>query len=418
MRLFALLSLAALVGCNPSVTGTATGPHGDPNAPADPNNPNNPQDPNDPNGGMTCAPGTHLEGMSCVADEVTCANEFPCPDGQTCIGGQCVQKPGPCASNNDCPSGDVCVNGQCSPVCNVQNPQCQKDADCAQDQLCIACMCVGIQQCQKPTADLAGAPWSAHQVLHLDEALGAFGQGIVGILKKLRDGVMGCPQGSSNDCFLFEIIAGFLPDWAKTLVVALGNFGDVIDNHNFLVDSTMTFTHNGKPSGYDGVDHWNLLTFSYQNHVISKAPKDVPQIGQDVAPKFTGSAVCGILYVDKHDIEGVLSGILKWIVDTVVEISSNGQYHTLGDAIDGAIDCWAINDLAAQAACFTFTNGLKQKIDDFLNQWLLDYSLMTLKGTAVVDPNGHALNDGKWNGTLGDGIGIFDNFTGEWTAKR
>ena len=415
MRYLALASVLAL-GCSPSIIGATVGdqPHSGqgPQAPQSGQNGQNGQ-----NGNM-CPQGTHLDGTECVSNEVTCASEFPCPNGQSCIGGRCVEKPGPCASNNDCPSGEACVSGQCAPVCDNGNPQCTKDADCGPNNLCIACLCVSVNMCTHPTADVSGAPWQAHQVLHLDEALGAFGKGIVGILKKLRDGIMGCPPGSSNDCFLFEIIASFLPDWAQTLVVALGNFGDVLDNHDFLVDSTMTFTKNGKPSGYDGVDHWDMLTFSYQNHVVMKAPKDVPQIGKDVAPAFTSSAVCGILYVDKHKVEGVLSGILKWIVDTVVQISSNGQYQTLGDAIDGAIDCWSINDLAAQAACFAFTNGLKTQIDNFIDNWLLNYSLMTLTGTAVVVPTGHALDDGHWDGTLGDGIGIFDNFTGEWTAQR
>jgi hypothetical protein len=316
------------------------------------------------------------------------------------------------------------VNGQCTPGCAMGNPQCKVDADCGPNNVCVACMCVSINQCAKPTADLSGAPWSAHQDLHLDEALGAFGKGLVGVLKKLRDGILGCPQGSGNDCFLFEIIAGFLPNWAQTLIVAVGNFGDLIDNHDFLVDSTMTFTKNGKPSSYDGTDHWTQLTFSYQNKIVKAAPENVPQIGKPVIIPFTGSAVCGILYVDKHKVEGVLSGILKWIVDTVVEISTcenpnaNVCYHTLSDAITGAIDCAQVQDLAAQAACFAFTNGLAQKIDDLLNQWLINYSLMTLKGTADVNPNGHALTNGHWDGTLGDGIGIFQNFTGEWSAAR
>ena len=62
--------------------------------------------------------------------------------------------------------------------------------------------------------------------------------------------------------------------------------------------------------------------------------------------------------------------------------------------------------------------GLASKVDQALQQFLLDYTLMTLKGTATVQPTGKQLTDGKWDGTLGNGGGIFKNFTGEWSASR
>ena len=60
----------------------------------------------------------------------------------------------------------------------------------------------------------------------------------------------------------------------------------------------------------------------------------------------------------------------------------------------------------------------KVQIQQAIDSWLLSYSLMTLKGTALVDGPGKTLGKGHWDGTLGDGIGIFDNFDGEWSAKR
>jgi hypothetical protein len=331
--------------------------------------------------------------------------------------------PGPCASNNDCPVGDVCSSGQCVPICADANSQCRTDADCGPSALCISCMCVPIAQCATPTADLSGAPWNVHQVLHLDEALGSFGQAMVSVLKKVRDGILGCPPGSSGSCFLFEIVASYLPDWAQTLIVAVGNFGDFLDNHNFMIDSTMTFTKNGKPSGYSGVDHWNMLSFSYQNQQVMAAPQNVAQIGMPVDAAFEASAVCGVLYIDKHDIDGVLSGILEWIVDTAVELATCDNpnagvcYHTLPDAIANGIDCSQVADLSAQVACYGFTSGLAAAVDSALKQWLLNYSLLTLSGTAQVQ-SAHSLANGHWDGTLGDGAVIFDNFTGEWTGSR
>ena len=371
---------------------------------------------------ISCPTGSHASGNGCLPDEVTCAAEFPCPVGQQCVGGTCVARPGPCATNDDCPAGFACVNGTCAPAC-PNNPQCVIDADCKMGQLCVACNCVSINQCAKPTPDLSGKAWAADQHLHLDEALGAFGKSFAGIMKSLRDGVLHCPAGSGANCFLFQIIASFLPTWAQNLIVGIGNFADLLDNHDFHVTSTMTFKHNGKPSGYDGTDHWTLLSFSYMNQKIQAKPENVPQIGQPVILNFQASAVCGVLYVDKHKVEGVLSGILKWIIDTIVQLQTcpnNGPcYMSLADAVDAAIDCSQVQgNLAALAACQGFKLGLHNKIDQALNAWLLDYALMTLKGTALVNASGHSLDKGLWDGTLGNGNTIFKNFTGEWSAAR
>ena len=183
----------------------------------------------------------------------------------------------------------------------------------------------------------------------------------------------------------------------------------------------MTFKKNGKPSGYDGVDNWKLVSFTYMNKLVQQAPDKIPQIGKPVFVNFTASAVCGVLYVDKHKIDGVLSGILRWILDTVVELTTCGNggpcYKNLGDAIDASIDCTQV-DPAAKLICIGFKTGLKAKINQAIDSWLLDYSLMTLKGTATVNPNGRALENGKWDGTIGNGNNLFKNFTGTWTGKR
>src|SRR5260370_28849298 len=121
--------------------------------------------------------------------------------GQQCFGGRCVTVPGPCMSNDDCPVGDSCTNGMCTPVCGGASAQCKVDADCGSGKLCVACMCVPFSQCATPTPDLSGAPWSAHSDLHLDQALGSFGQAVVPILKDVRDAIQGCPSGGTT-CIL------------------------------------------------------------------------------------------------------------------------------------------------------------------------------------------------------------------------
>jgi hypothetical protein len=164
------------------------------------------------------------------------------------------------------------------------------------------------------------------------------------------------------------------------------------------------------------------VSFSYKGQVVSEAPENVPQIGQPVNIPLQGSAVCGVLYVDKHKVQGVLSGVLSWILNTVVEIETcqnDGPcYHSLSDAIVNSIDCSQIDDFTAQIACSAFADGLASKLQDAIDSWLLHYSLMTLKGTALVGSNGQQLTNGHWDGTLGDGASLFKNFDGDWSGHR
>lgn len=371
-----------------------------------------------------CPEGEHLLGDTCLPNGLDCAAEFPCENGLRCLGGRCVSFPGPCKTNDDCPTGYVCQMGNCAPVCPTKNPQCKMDADCGPAHVCIGCLCVDVEQCKDPTADIDGPSFAVRQNLHLDEALGQFGQVFAGIMKKLRDGILNCPNGSGNDCFLFQLIAKALPNWARVVILAVGNLADVLDNHNFFVRSDMLFSKSmGRPQGYAGMDHWTEVSFVYQNMFISAAPEKIPQIGKPVFVPFDSSLICGVLYVDKHVVQGVLSGILHWIVDMVVEFETCGQgmgicFHTLSDAIDAGINCNLVNDPNAKKACLDFRNGLKQTIDTALNLFVVNYSLMTLKGTALVDKPAKTLQNGQWEGTLGDGLKLFKDFTGIWSGSR
>src|SRR5207249_309701 len=145
--------------------------------------------------------------------ENTCATEFPCPAGEQCVAGRCVPIAGPCMTHDDCPTGWQCIDGICAPWCPQKNPACHTDIDCGAGKFCVACLCVDAMQCKMPTADLGGGfPWNAKSDLHLDEALGQFGGAFAGVMKELRDGILKCPQGSSKQCPLFQLIADVLPD--------------------------------------------------------------------------------------------------------------------------------------------------------------------------------------------------------------
>src|SRR5690242_13706025 len=89
------------VGCSADIsTGARPGSTPSPFDPGpagsgtDPNGGGDPNGGSDPSGGMNCPPGEHWGGQACIADEVTCAAEFPCPDNQQCVGGRCISARG------------------------------------------------------------------------------------------------------------------------------------------------------------------------------------------------------------------------------------------------------------------------------------------------------------------------------------
>ena len=425
MRWIVLLGVVASAGCNGDITGglvtQADGGRGIGMHPGDGGTTISHGD-----GGTTmtsnpCPDGQHMAGGACVADEVTCAAEFPCDAMHQCVGGVCITTPGTCATNNDCPVGYVCSGGTCIAQCLAAGGMCSKDADCPAmggvGQVCVQCQCKAISTCATPTADISGAPaFTVSEDLDLSQALGSFGGAVAGVLKTLRDAITG--NCSSATCFLIApFISSILPQWAQDLIVGVGDFADLIDNKDFHVDGTMLFTKNGSPSGYTVTENWTMLSFSYMGMQVMSPPQNIPQIGKPIVLTYPASAVCGVLYMSKHDIDGVLSGLLKWMVDTVVYISSNGMYMDLGDAIANSVDCSQIGNITAQIACQGLVGGLSGAIDNAISSWLLKYSLMTLQGTANVTDANH-LDNGQWMGTLGSLGGLFNNFTGTWSGQR
>jgi hypothetical protein len=367
--------------------------------------------------GGACPAGEHDVDDQCVSDEVMCGSEFPCPMSEQCVGGLCATTPASCTNNNMCPSGFVCQSGACVPVCSGSGSQCTVDSNCASGELCVSCQCVGASSCPVMTPDLSGAVWTAQSDLDLSQALGAFGQAFTSILEDLRDAIDGCPNGGFT-CGLLTLVVPYIPTWLQQLIVGVANFGNVLDNNNFLVTSTMAFTPSGNVSAYNVQETWTQLSFSYMGQQVTEAPQAVPQINMPVTMSYGANAACGVLYMDQHTVNGALSGILQWVLETVTTLASNGQCTSLPDCITSNIDCTQVPNAAAEAACVTLLTGLDAELTNAINSWLLNYSLMTLTGTATVDPSGNALNNGQWDGTLGDGSTIFNNFTGTWSATR
>ncbi len=428
MKSSALL-LVMLVGCqdpyDPAFTGTTTTPGGGSSTGSGSGSGSRSDSPLPSN---NCPSGEHpvgAAGSQCVANEVICGSgEFDtCNAGEQCSGGRCIASPGMCATNLDCPVGYTCGSGICVATCDNGSGGCSVDSDCGKNELCVSCQCVSASQCQTATPNLASGTWKAQETLHLNQALGSFGQTAVSILKKARDAINGCPSGSDATCFLFIAVVPFIPDWAQTLIVAVGNFGDLIDDDNFQIAATMTFAPTGQPSSYTVTEHWTLLTFNYQGNTVMEAPEKVPQIGKAINITYGASAVCGVLYIDKHDIDGALSGILNWVINSTVEISTcdnpdaNVCYHNLSDAISKGIDCSQVGDSLTQSLCSTFTSGIGPIITAALNTFLANYALLTLKGTATVSAS-TILSNGLWDGTLGDLGGVFNDFTGTWNATK
>lgn len=194
-------------------------------------------------GPIQCPDGEHPtgDGTGCVEDVTPCGPEFPCPFGLRCVDGECRDLRDPCGVDTECPVGERCVRGLCEPDC-PDDARCRADADCGARAQCVACWCVSVATCARPTPDLAGPVWKVTQDLYIDDALGSLGKTFNSLMERLRDGVLGCPAGSDPGCPLFKLVADALPEWARIIVVVVGDFADVIDNDSIRVASEMTFT--------------------------------------------------------------------------------------------------------------------------------------------------------------------------------
>ena len=145
-------------------------------------------------------------------------------------------------------------------------------------------------------------------------------------------------------------------------------------------------------------------------------------------------AICGTFYIHRHDMSIAFGMIVRWVLDVVITIVSDGEYYSIEEYLldlDNVCDVLAdaVDELAEDLAdgldislpdvydvvyglCVA---GIEAGTEAFIN-WLEDITFttdaLTLGGRATIDGPSE-LDDGRWDGTLCGG-----DFTGEFTATK
>ncbi len=347
--------------------------------------------PSDP--GVTC---DQVEGIDCPEDD------------QVCVGRVCVVNPGECTTVDDCPLGYLCIEGQCLPD-NGGEP----------------CSDPG------PGPALAGT-WAMDSTLHLREGIPGIAAGFLDLSELLADFIEGnvdlglpAPVEALIGYLIQSIIDEYVPNWAQQLIVTLAGVSDVLDD--LQVDSTVDLTGQECDATYRGSEHWDWITFEYRGSVVTTHPEDIPEIGAVYPEEFGAMYSCGQLFIDRHRIKNVLSGLITWVVNTMVEITTG--YDTVQEALDAALPCAqiadAINDAwqsacgcstdvsaVAEATCDAYKDDLIDQVTTLLDNATVSLSVVSLKGIADI-PDGNHMANGVWYGSV-----IGGDFPGEFTATR
>ena len=114
-----------------------------------------------------------------------------------------------------------------------------------------------------------------------------------------------------------------MPPWGQQLIIALGDVNDIVSDMRVL--STVQTSAVGS-DGYVNSEQWDLVEFNYKGKKISSPPSAIPEIGQVVIPAYTSKEVCGVLFIDKHDIDNVVGGLIKWAINTALSlVTCNSQ---------------------------------------------------------------------------------------------
>jgi hypothetical protein len=347
-----------------------------------------PQDPD-----VSCDP---IEGIGCEGED------------EQCVAGVCVTPPDECETTDQCPVGYLCADGQCKP---------DRDGEACEDP--------------GPGPELTGT-WSATSNLYLRDGLPGLADGLLELSETFRDFIQGDADFGLPpliqivvNSFVASVIDQYVPEWAQDLVLAMAGISDVLDT--MQVDSTIVLEGQPCDAHYRGSSVWDRITFEYDGQVITAVPGDIPEIGAIEPEDFGARYSCGDLYIDRHRVHNTLSGLVRWLLNTVVEISTG--HPTPEEAIGAAIDCQAIaeslNDayqqacdcngditVAVEAACTGFESQLITDLQALVDDAAVQLSVLSLQGVAEVADEDR-LAPGQWYGSVLGG-----DFPGDFTAVR
>ena len=384
----------------------------------------------------------------CVPDEESgCdpVNPLPgqCPPGFTCDpNGECVpgaitgclQAPEVCPENFECVA-DVCVR-LCDP-----DDLCPDGFDCVE----------GVCQEPDPPPDMVRVEglWLTLYQFDLSDVLGFLG-GLgapLDFVDQAFRGNLNIPVPLLGDLIeeaVADLIARYVPPWVPDLVRGLNTLVHIFQE--LQVAGEMELRHRQNPLHVRGTEMWHHAII----HLIDRCPLgrqdpnyprcaqvdimfdqqlgDFGEIHTDPRP-FTGR-----LYLDRQqnwrilldrEVEADLVGLVRYIVNLVVSISTEGRARDLPQALEQAIDCQGVaraaNDAARQMGlnggipgvdqmCQTAVAEAGRQVDEILGRIGIGWEVMDFDQRAqVFDDNNDLLADelGRWPDGPGDLDGRF-----------
>lgn len=331
---------------------------------------------------------------------------------EVCVANVCVKNPGACTVHDDCPLGYLCDNaGQCQP---------ERDG--------TVCANPG------PGPDLTGT-YSMNSVLHLREGLPSIVDKLLDVSEDLRDIVNGkidLDLPSAVEFVIGGIVAGvirsYVPGWAINLVTALGDMSNMLDT--MYIEGTLKIAGQACSGSYRVKEEWSWIRFDYRGQEMRFRPDNLPGVpgGSSLEPdEYSALYSCGVLYLDRHRVQDTMSGLIRFLVDTVVEASTG--YPNLETALANFVDCWGIGYYldsqvasacsfcpsvagVAAGACQGFVSAAANKAGQELDKAAVEMALIKIKGTLTVTKDA-VLSDGRWYGSLAGG-----DFPGEFTLQK
>lgn len=352
-----------------------------------------------------------------------CGGGVPCANGLMCsMDGTCV-----CGSTVDCPSGLACVGGVCTP-----GDGCVADAECPSGRFCQAGRCIDGSLCTVVHPDLAGT-WLFESELRLREALPGWLDSFLGAVAGPFHFIAGHTMtlGLGLPSWVESIIApairswadANLPPWARQLLGAVADLNDVLNT--WWIKEDVTLTHSTGFDAYSGTHQWKWIEFNWRGMPVRGRPEDVTDWRFE-PNDFDADAICGTLFIHRHDLDVNIGGIIAWAVDAIVFESTAGRYNTLMDALnaatvgfcdglasaaDGAVSYPGVY-AATRAACNSHLSDLTNRLVSAINDARLGLDLVTIRGHApIVDDRN--MRPGIWEGRLAGG-----DFSGDFVATR
>lgn len=384
----------------------------------------------EPTGGQ-CDP---IEGTGCETDEV-------------CVGGICARLPAGCANNTDCPATWECAAGSCAPGGAPPGGGCLRPDDCPDNETCINGECRPKAVCNiVHEADRLKGTWQFDSRLNLSDALGGFTGSILGAAEKVRDlvdgrfGIGGIPDflESTVSKYVKKLMNEYVPPWTQSMIVALGNLNDVID------DMRVVSTVQVNPVGDDRYvcsERWELLEFEYRGQKISSPPSAIPEVGDIKIDNYTSAEVCGEWFLAKHEVKNKVGGLIKWALEAALNIGSCVSadvpcFSSIEQALMVSVECGMIGMQVDQlimsmfpgapsvaefvsAACDGAKILAASQLSEGLDGLKTKLTFLKLSGTVTLPNPGQdsKLENGVWHGTLGYPL-LKGDFDGSFTAYR